>query len=537
MSTKQMKFDAAAQQEFKHGVEQTARAVAVTMGPTGRHVVVQKSFGGPSITKDGVSVAKEIELPQPFENMGAKMVNEVAKKTADVSGDGTTTAMVLAQAIFEKGLRHITAGANAVAVQRGINDAAKAAGEAIDGMARKCTGKDDLRKIATVSANHDKEIGEIIAQAIDHVGAEGVVEVEEGKTAETSVDYVEGMNFDKGFLSPYFMTDPKRAECVLEDVIILINEKKISNLADLLPLLNKVATSGKPLLIIAEDVESEALAALVVNRLRGVLQVCAVKAPGFGDRRKAMLGDIATLTGGVFFAEDLGRNLEDIELTELGRAAKVVIDKDGTTIIKGAGKKADITSRAAQIRAQIERSTSDYDREKLQERLAKLTGGVAIINVGAATETAMKERKDRVEDALNATRAAAKEGYVPGGGVACLRVVSAVEEARRKGKGDEKIGYDIVAQALESPAYQIARNAGFDGDLVVETVKESKGNSGFNAATGVYEDLVKSGIIDPALVVRTALQHAASVAGLMLTTDVVITELKENADPVEDAIH
>ncbi|MHC4990718.1 MAG: chaperonin GroEL [Planctomycetota bacterium] len=536
MSTKQMKFDSDAQKEFKSGVEQTSRAVAVTMGPTGRHVVMQKSFGGPAITKDGVSVAKEIELPQPFQNMGAKMLNEVAKKTSDVAGDGTTTAMVLANAIYQDGLRHITAGANAVAVQRGINDAARVAGEFIDSMARKCSGKPDLKKVATVSANHDAEIGEFIAEAVNRVGAEGVVEVEEGKTAETTLEYVEGMNFDKGFLSPYFMTDPKRAECVLEDINILIHEKKISNLADLLPLLNKVATSGKPLLIIAEDVESEALAALVVNRLRGVLNVCAVKAPGFGDRRKAMLGDIAALTGGTFFAEDLGRNLEDIELGELGRAQKIVIDKDTTTIIKGGGKKADITARCNQIRSQIERSTSDYDREKLQERLAKLTGGVCIINVGAATETAMKERKDRVEDALNATRAAAKEGFVPGGGVACLRAIEAVQEGRRKAKGDEKHGFDIMARALEAPAFRIATNAGFDGDLVVENIKDANGANGFNAATGEYEDLVNSGIIDPALVVRTALQHAASVSGLMLTTDVVITELKEDDEPVEDAI-
>ena len=536
MSSKQMKFDAEAQKEFRSGVDQTARAVAVTMGPTGRHVVVQKSFGGPTITTDGVSVSKEIELPQPFENMGAKMLNEVAKKTADIAGDGTTAATVLARGIYTEGLRHTTAGANAVAVQRGINDAARVAGEAIDELARKCSGKDDLRKVATVSANHDTEIGEIIAEAITKVGAEGVVEVEEGKTSETELEYVEGMNFDKGFLSPYFMTDPKTAECVLEDANILIHEKKISNLADLLPMLNKVASSGQPLLIIAEDVENEALAALVVNRLRGVLKVCAVKAPGFGDRRKAMLGDIATLTGGTFFAEDLGRNLEDIELKELGRAEKIVINKDSTTIIKGGGKKTEIKTRANQIETQIERSTSDYDREKLQERLAKLTGGVAIINVGAATETAMKERKDRVEDALNATRAAAKEGYVPGGGVACLRAIEAVTESRRKGKGDEKIGYDIVARALEAPAFHIAANAGFDGDLIVEMVKERKGANGFNAATGEYEDLVKSGIIDPALVVRTAIQHAASVAGLMLTTDVIITELKDDEEPVEDAV-
>ena len=536
MSSKQMKFDAAARQEFKSGVEQIARAVALTMGPTGRNVVVQKSFGGPTVTKDGVSVAKEIELEQPFENMGAKMINEVAKKTADIAGDGTTSATVLAHGIFSEGLRHITAGANPMAVQRGITNAARVASDAVEAMATDCKGRSDYLKVATVSANHDVEIGSTIADAIDKVGADGVVEVEEGKTAEMTLDYVEGMAFDKGFLSPYFMTDPKTAECVLEDAIILIHEKKIANLADFLPLLNKIAGGGKPLLIIAEDVENEALAALVVNRLRGVLQVCAVKAPGFGDRRKAMLGDIATLTGGTFFSEDLGRNLEDIELSELGRAKKIVVTKDGTTIIRGSGKKAEITARAAQIETQIERSTSDYDREKLQERLAKLTGGVAILNVGAATETAMKERKDRVEDALNATRAAAKEGYVPGGGVACLRAIDDVIEGRRKAKGDEKIGFDIVAKALEMPAWHIAANAGIDGDVVVEKVREGKGGFGFNAATGNFEDLVKSGIIDPALVVRTALQHAASVAGLMLTTDVIVTELKDDAEPVQDAV-
>jgi len=536
MSTKQMMFDVEAQAEFKAGVEKIARVVAVTMGPTGRHVALQKSFGGPNVTKDGVSVSKEIELPSPFENMGAKMVNQVAKKTAELAGDGTTAATVLAHAIYVDGLRHVTAGANAVAVQRGINEAAKTAGEAIDELASKCKGKEDFKKVATVSANHDAEIGGLIADAIDRVGHDGVVEVEEGKTAETTLEFVEGMAFDKGFLSPYFMTDPKKAECVLEDPLILIHEKKISNLNDLLPLLNKAASGSKPLLIIAEDVESEALAALVVNRLRGVLQVCAVKAPGFGDRRKAMLGDIAALTGGTFFAEDLGRNLEDVELKELGSAKKVVVNKDKTTVIQGAGKKKDIEARCNQIRTQIERTTSDYDREKLQERLAKLTGGVAIINVGAPTETAMKERKDLVDDALNATRAAAKEGYVPGGGVACIRAIEAVEQKRSRAKGDEKIGFDIVIRALEAPAYQIATNAGHDGDLVVEQIREARGGNGFNAGTGKFEDLVKTGIIDPALVVRTALQNAASVAGLMLTTDVALTDLKEDAEPVEGAI-
>jgi len=536
MTTKQMMFDTDAQASLKDGVDQIARAVAVTMGPTGRHVVMQKSFGGPSVSKDGVSVAKEVELPQPFENMGAKMVNEVARKTADLAGDGTTTATVLARHIFTEGLRHVTAGANPVSLQRGINNAAQVAADAIDDMALECRGKDDLKKVATISANNDAEIGELIAEAIHKVGHEGVVEVEEGKTAETTLEYVEGMSFDKGYLSPYFMTDSKAAECVLEDAYILIHEKKISNLADLLPLLNKVASASKPLLVIAEDVENEPLAALVINKLRGVLNVCAVKAPGFGDRRKAMLQDLAVLTGGTFFAEDLGRSLEDIDLKELGRAKKITIDKDSTTVIEGAGKKKDIQARAAQIETQIDRSTSDYDREKLQERLAKLTGGVAIINVGAPTETAMKERKDRVDDALNATRAAAKEGYVAGGGVACIRAIEAVDNSRRKAKGDEKIGFDIVAEALEGPAYRIAVNAGYDGDVIVEQILEATGSSGFNAATGKTEDLVKAGVIDPALVVRTALQNAASVAGLMLTTDVLLTELQDDDEPITDSV-
>ncbi|MCP4834323.1 MAG: chaperonin GroEL [Phycisphaera sp.] len=536
MTSKQMKFDAEARAEFKAGVEKLASAVAVTMGPAGHNVVIEKSYGGPSVTKDGVSVAKEVDLPGPFENMGAKMVQEVAKKTADVAGDGTTAATVLAASIYDRGLKTVASGANAVAVQRGINAAAAVACDAINGMASKCRGKADLQKVASVSANHDATIGSLIAEAIDKVGAEGVVEVEEGKTADTTLDYVEGMNFDKGYLSPYFMTDPKKAEAVLEKPLILIHEKKISNLADLLPLLNKIAGSGKSLLIIAEDVDNEALAALVVNRLRGVLEVCAVKAPGFGDRRKAMLGDIAALTGGTFLSEDLGRSLEDVEVAELGTARKVIVTKDDTTMIEGAGKKKDIQSRASQIKAQYERSTSDYDREKLQERLAKLTGGVAILSVGGATELEMKERRDRVDDALAATRAAAKEGYVPGGGVAFLRAIDAVVESRRKGKGDERFGYDIVADALEAPAARIARNAGTDGDLAVSTVREAKGAHGFNAATGQYVDLVKGGIIDPALVATTALSNAASVAGLMLTTDVVLTELKDDAEPVQGSI-
>jgi chaperonin GroEL len=537
MSVKQMKFKASAQAELKRGVDQIAQAVAVTMGPTGRNVVVQKSFGSPSVTKDGVSVAKEVELPRPFENMGAKLVHQVAKKTADVAGDGTTAATVLAAAIFNGGLKYVASGANPVALQRGINDAAAAAGKAITDMAEKCKGRADLEKIATVSANHDAHLGKLIAEAIDRVGADGVVEVEEGKTAETTLEYVEGMSFDKGYLSPYFMTDPKRGECTLENPLILIYEKKISNLADLLPLLNKVVQAGKQLLIIAEEVENEALAALVVNRLRGVLQVCAVKAPGFGDRRKAMLGDIAVLTGGTFLAEDLGRTLEDVKLDELGTAKRVVIGKDETVLVQGGGKKKDVEARAAQIQSQHERSTSDYDREKLMERYAKLTSGVAVLNVGAATETAMKEKKDRVDDAIHATRAAAKEGYVPGGGVAFLRAIEAVNKARAKADGDEKFGFDIVAGAMRFPCWQISTNAGVDGDVTVEKVLEGKGGFGYNAGTGEYQDLVKAGIIDPALVARTALQNAASVAGLMLTTDVLVTELKDDAEPVEESVH
>ena len=536
MSTKQMKSDTAAHADLNAGMAQIARAVSVTMGPSGRHVILQKSYGGPSVTKDGVNVAKEIELPHPFENMGAKMINQVAKKVSEEAGDGTTTATLLAHAIFREGVRHVMAGANPVAMQRGINDAAAVVGDAINAMATKCNGREDLLKVATVSANQDREIGNVIAEAIDKVGPDGVVEVEEGKTTEITLDYVEGMAFDKGFLSAYFMTDPKKAECVLENANILIQEKKVSNLADLLPLLNKVASSGEPLLIIAEDVESEALAALVVNRLRGVIQVCAVKAPGFGDRRKAMLGDIAALTGGTFFSEDLGRNLEEIDLKELGKAKKIIVTKDDTTIIEGSGKKKEITTRANQIQAQFDKSTSNYDREKLQERLAKLTSGVAVISVGAATETEMKERKDRVDDALHATRAASKEGYVPGGGIAFLRSIATVMEARRRGKGDEKIGYDIIANVLEAPAWQIATNTGCDGDLVVEKIKEGEEGFGFNAETETYEDLVAAGIIDPALVATTALQSAASVAGLMLTTNVIITELKDDDDPTEEAV-
>jgi len=536
MSSKQIMHDSNALVEMKKGVDQLAQAVKCTMGPSGRHVVMQKSFGGPHVTKDGVSVAKEISLPQPFESMGAKMVNEVAKKVADKAGDGTTAATVLAQAIFTEGMKIVAAGANPVHLQRGINAAAEAASDAIDELATPCKGKADYKKVATVSANQDAEVGELIAEAIAKVGPDGVVEVEDGKSADTTLDYVEGMQFDKGYLSPYFMTDPATAECLLEDCYVLISEKKINNLPDLLPLLNKIAGTGKPLLIIAEDVENEALAALVVNRLRGTLQVAAVKAPGFGDRRKAMLQDIGIVTDGLYLSEDLGRTLESVELGELGTAKKIIVTKDDCTSIQGGGKKKDIQARADQIMAQHEKSTSDYDKEKLMERHAKLTGGVAIIHVGGASETEMKARKDLVDDALHATRAAAKEGYVPGGGVALLRTLGAIEAGKKKAKGDEKLGFDIVAKAVQAPAWQIAHNAGFDGDLAVETVLEESGGFGLNAATGEYTDLVKAGIIDPALVAKSAITHAASVAGLMLTTDVMVTSLEDKAKPVAGAV-
>ena len=537
MAKKQLLFGNEAAVELRKGLEQLSAAVKSTLGPSGRNVVLQKSYGGPAVTKDGVSVAKEIELPEPFQNMGAKMVVEVAKRTSDKAGDGTTTATVLAEAIFVEGLKHVTSGHNAVALQRGINAAAEAASEAIKEMAVKCKGKDDLEKIATISANGDNVIGKLIAEAINKVGKDGVVEIEEGKGAETTLEYVEGMQFDKGYLSPYFMTDPNTQECVLEDALILINEKKISNLPDLLPLLNKVAMANKPLLIIAEEVENEALAALVVNRLRGVLKVCAVKAPGFGDRRKAMLGDIAAITGGTFISEDLGQSLENLELEALGKAKRLVIDKDNTTVIEGAGKKVEINGRIEQIRKQIETTTSDYDKEKLQERLAKLTGGVAIIHVGAATETAMKEKKDRVDDALHATKAAAQEGYVPGGGVSFLRAIPAVEAAKSKAKGDEKYGFDIVIAALEAPTKQIVKNAGEDGNIVVENLLAKKGPAGYDAATGEYVDLVKSG---PSSTrrwsARTALINGASDAGQMLTTNVLITEIKEDKEATAGAM-
>lgn len=525
---KQMMFDEAARVELKDGLGQLAAAVKVTMGPTGRNVLLYKSFGSPKVTKDGVSVSKEIELPEAFKNMGAKMVNEVASKTSDAVGDGTTTATVLAEAIYGEGLKHITAGANPVAVQRGINKAVKVVTDFIESVHKPVKGHEDRAKVAAISANNDPTVGEIIADAMDKVGAEGVVEIEEGKGLETELTVVEGMQFDKGYISPYFMTNPNTLEAVLEDAYILLHEKKISNIRELIPLLEKIAQVGAPLLIVAEDVESEALAALVINRLQGVLKTCAVKAPGFGDRRKAMLQDIATLTGGQVITEDLGVKLEGIELSQLGRAKKLVIGKEDTTIIEGAGKKKDITSRCDQIRNQIEKTTSSYDQEKLSERLAKLTGGVAVVKAGAATETEMKERKDLLDDALNATKAATEEGVVAGGGVVFLRAIPKVKEARVKGKGDEKLGFDIVAGALTSPTRQIVDNSGSEGDVVVAQLIEKSGNIGYDANTGEFVDMFKAGIIDPAKVARTALQNAASVAGLMLTTNVLVTDLKDD---------
>src|SRR5215217_6690879 len=498
MSSKQLSFEVDARAHIAQGLSQLARAVKATLGPRGRNVVLQKSFGSPRITKDGVTVSKEIELPQPFENMGAKLVNMVASKTGDVAGDGTTTATVLAEAIFKEGLQYVTAGVNPVQIQRGILKAAQVAAEAISNLSKPVKGKEDYRKVATISANGDELIGQLMADAMEKVGKEGVITVDEGKGTESVLEYTEGMQFDKGYLSPYFLTNPTTLEAQLEDAYILLHEKKIANLPELLPLLNKVVTSGRPLLIIAEDVDAEALAALVVNKLRGVLNICAVKAPGFGDRRKALMGDIAVLTGGEFISEDLGTKLENVELEQLGSAKRVVIDKDKTLIIEGAGNKKELAARIDQIRLQIDKTTSDYDREKLQERLAKLTGGVAVVRAGANTETEMKERKDLIDDALHATKAAAEEGIVPGGGVAFLRAIEAVENGKRQAKNDEKIGFDILVEALQSPCRQIVDNAGEDGEVVVDQILENKNPSfGYNAATSEFVDMFKLGIIDP----------------------------------------
>jgi chaperonin GroEL len=526
MAAKQLQFDEAARHTLLRGVEKLAKAVKATLGPSGRNVILDKKFGSPTITKDGVTVAKEIELEDPYENMGAQLVREVASKTSDVAGDGTTTATVLAESIYREGLRNVTAGANPTSLQRGIMKAVEAIVEELKKISKKVSDRTEIAQVATVSANWDKTIGEIIADAMDKVGKDGTITVEEAKSIETTLEVVEGMQFDKGYLSPYFVTNAEDMEAILENPYILIYEKKISSLKDMLPLLEKVAKAGRPLLIIAEDVEGEALATLVVNKLRGTLQVCAVKAPGFGDRRKAMLEDIAVLTGGKMISEDLGIKLENIKLEDLGKAKRVTIDKENTTIVEGSGKNADIQGRVAQIRRQIEETTSDYDREKLQERLAKLAGGVAVINVGAATETEMKEKKARVEDALHATRAAVEEGIVAGGGVAFIRTQKALDNIRGL-DADEKVGVQIVRRAVEEPMRQLADNAGAEGALIVEEVKKRKGNEGYDVAAAEYTDLVKAGIVDPTKVTRSALQNAASIAGLLLTTEALVTEIPE----------
>jgi len=536
---KQLMFDDTARAQLKDGLSQLAEAVKVTLGPTGKNVILYKSWGSPKVTKDGVTVSKEIELPEPFKNMGAKMINEVASKTSDVVGDGTTTSTVLAEAIYTEGLKYVTVGVNPMAIQRGISKAAEAVTKFIQSVSVPVKGHSDIAKVATISANNDPSVGEILAEAIDKVGSDGVIEVEEGKGMENELNVVEGMQFDKGYISPYFMTNADTLEAVLEDAYILLHEKKISNVRELIPLLEKVAQVGRPLLVIAEDVESEALAALVINRLQGILKTCAVKAPGFGDRRKAMLADIGISTGGQVITEDLGIKLESIELSQLGQAKKIVVDKETTTIIEGAGKKKDVSARCDQIRNQIEKTTSDYDREKLQERLAKLTGGVAVIKAGAATETEMKERKDLLEDALHATRAAAGEGVVAGGGIVFLRAIPEVEKVRARAKGDEKIGFDIVTNALKAPTTQIVENSGEQGDVVVAKLLEKGKNIGYNANTGQFVDMFKAGIIDPAKVARTALEMAASVAGLMLTTNVLVTELKDkdkDEEPIQGSV-
>jgi chaperonin GroEL len=523
--SKQLLFADQARQRMLQGIDKLANAVAVTMGPTGRNVILHKSFGAPVVTKDGVTVSKEVELEDRFENMGAKLVNEVASKTSDVAGDGTTTATVLARAIFKEGLRNVTAGTNPMAIRRGIEKAVEAAIEHLRGMAKPITSKEEIAQVGAISANNDKAIGALLAEAMEKVGKDGVITVEEGKASETTYEVVEGMQFDKGYLSPYFITRTPEMDCVLEDALILIHEKKITNVRDMLPLLEKVAQSGRPLLIIAEDVEGEALALLVINKLRGTLNVCAVKAPGFGDRRKAMLGDIAVLTGGTMISEDLGLKMENLSLSQLGRAKKITVDKDSTTIVEGGGKQEDIKARVAQLRRQIEETDSDYDREKYQERLAKMSGGVAVVSVGASTEAEMKQTKARVEDALHATRAAAEEGVLPGGGVALLRSIEAVEKVRASVRGDEKIGVDIVKRALSEPIVQIANNSGIDGSVVADEVLQKPVNTGYDASAAKYVDMFKAGIIDPLKVVRTALENAASIAGLALTTETLITEL------------
>ena len=528
---KQLLFSDAARRKMLEGVDILAHAVGTTLGPTGRNVILSKSFGGPTVTKDGVTVSKEIELADPFENMGAKLVNVVASKTSDVAGDGTTTATILARAIFREGLRITTSGANPTVVRRGIDKAVEAAvTELTTKISRPVSKKEEIAQVGTISANNDPTIGNLLADAVEKVGKDGVITVEEGKTASTQLEFVEGMQFDKGYLSPYFVTSPTTMEAVLDDALILLHEKKIANLRELIPLLEKVAQSGKPLIIIAEDVEGEALATLVVNKLRGILNICAVKAPGFGDRRKAMLGDMAILTGGTVISEDLGLKLENLQLAQLGKAKQVKVNKDSTTIIQGAGQRADIVKRVDQLRRQIAETESEYDKEKFQERLAKISGGVALISVGAATEAEMKEVKARVEDALHSTRAAAEEGIVPGGGTALIRVIPAVQKVHDALTGDEKVGAAIILRALEEPVRHIASNSGHDGGVVAEEVKSHTGSTGFNANTGEYVDMFAAGIVDPTQVTRSALQNAASIAALMLTTEAMITNIKDDEE-------
>lgn len=535
---KQLMFEDHARARMLRGVEKLADAVAVTMGPTGRNVIIDKSFGGPSVTKDGVTVAKEIELEDRFENMGAKLVVEVAQKTSDLAGDGTTTATILARAIFKEGLRNIVAGSNPTAIRRGIEKAVDAAVEKLQELGQPVSDPKQVAHVGAISANSDMKIGQLIADALERVGKDGVITVEEGKTADTTVEYVDGMQFDKGFISPYFINNPGTMECNYENAVVLLYEKKISNIRELVPVLEKVSQTGRPLLIIAEDVDAEALTLLVVNKLRGTLNVCAVKAPGFGDRRKAMMGDLAVLTGGQFISQDLGIQLENVTLEQLGRAKKITIDKSHTTIVEGAGDRKTIDQRVSQIRAQIEQTDSEYDREKLQERLAKLAGGVAVISVGAETEADMKQKKARVEDALHATRAAMEEGIVPGGGVALLRCADAVQAAMAKCKGDEKIGADIVLRSLSAPMRQIADNAGIDGSVVADEVSRKPVNVGYDANSGEYVDMLKSGIIDPVKVTRTALANAASIAGLLLTTEALVTtfDKEDKGKQIEGAI-
>jgi chaperonin GroEL len=537
---KQLMFNDIARAQLRDGLSQLAGAVKVTLGPTGKNVILQKSYGSPKVTKDGVSVSKEIELPDPFKNIGAKMINQAASKTGDTVGDGTTTATILAEAIYTEGLKHVAAGTNPTAIQRGITKAAKEVTSFIESISVPVKGHDDIAKVATISANNNPQVGKILADAMDKVGKEGVVQIEDGKGMENELTVVEGMQFDKGYVSPYFMTNADTMEAIFENAYILLHEKKLANIRELLPLLEKIAQIGKPLLIISEDVEGEALTALVINRLQGVLKVCAAKAPGFGDRRKAMLSDIAVLTGGEVISEDMGITIEKVELSQLGQAKKIIVGKETTTIIEGKGKKKDIDERCKQIRSQMEKTTSDYDREKLQERLAKLAGGIAVIKAGAATEIEMKEKKDLLEDALHATKAAAQEGVVCGGGVVFLRAISVIEAAKAKIKGDEKIGYDIIARALRAPTKQIADNSGVSGEVIVAQLLEELAKNdkiGYNANTGEFVDMFKAGIIDPAKVARTALQNAASIAGLMLTTNVVITDLKDkDAEPIPGAV-